>query len=339
MGAIAAGAGEHQMASEELDFRRLRFKSPEFLDRKWLEWFREEFGRHIFGIDIAPDPDAPFGLEGTFRALPEFAVYTGSCSPMVSQSTKNYGTDGTVGITVALAGDMMARSGGRDIALKPGAGIFGAGEAQVAVDFRSHARVMTLTLSRRLLASLMPNVGYFITTPIPADLQAMRLLLRYLGALDAEDTIASPELRHVIAASVHDLVALALGAGREAGQLAGQRGVRAARLAAIKQDILSNISDPRLSVGTVAERQGLTPRYIHLLFEAAGVSFTEYVIDLRLADAHRRLGDQRFLHQPISAIAMQVGFGDLSYFNRTFRRRYGVTPSDVREQARSNGGW
>jgi AraC-like DNA-binding protein len=35
----------------------------------------------------------------------------------------------------------------------------------------------------------------------------------------------------------------------------------------------------------------------------------------------------------VSSIALDAGFGDISYFNRAFRRRYGATPSDVRAQA------
>lgn len=31
----------------------------------------------------------------------------------------------------------------------------------------------------------------------------------------------------------------------------------------------------------------------------------------------------------ISAVAYDIGFSDLSYFSRTFRRRFGVTPTDV----------
>jgi len=33
-------------------------------------------------------------------------------------------------------------------------------------------------------------------------------------------------------------------------------------------------------------------------------------------------------------VAFDAGFGDLSYFNRVFRRRFGATPSDVRAAAR-----
>jgi AraC-like DNA-binding protein len=33
----------------------------------------------------------------------------------------------------------------------------------------------------------------------------------------------------------------------------------------------------------------------------------------------------------ISAIAQDAGFGDLSYFNRSFRKRFGITPSEWRD--------
>ncbi|MEN3383321.1 MAG: hypothetical protein V7608_3365, partial [Hyphomicrobiales bacterium] len=41
----------------------------------------------------------------------------------------------------------------------------------------------------------------------------------------------------------------------------------------------------------------------------------------------------RYAGQKISAIAFDAGFGDLSYFNRAFRRRYGAAPSEVRAAA------
>jgi AraC-like DNA-binding protein len=38
----------------------------------------------------------------------------------------------------------------------------------------------------------------------------------------------------------------------------------------------------------------------------------------------------RYAGMTVSAIAFAAGFGDLSHFNRDFRRRYGATPSEVR---------
>ncbi|WP_079545515.1 helix-turn-helix domain-containing protein [Bradyrhizobium lablabi] len=54
----------------------------------------------------------------------------------------------------------------------------------------------------------------------------------------------------------------------------------------------------------------------------------------RLARAHTALTDPRVANRPISNIAFANGFGDLSYFNRTFRRRYAASPSEVREAAK-----
>ena len=35
----------------------------------------------------------------------------------------------------------------------------------------------------------------------------------------------------------------------------------------------------------------------------------------------------------ISSVAFDVGFGDLSYFNREFRRHYAATPTEIRQSA------
>jgi AraC-like DNA-binding protein len=46
------------------------------------------------------------------------------------------------------------------------------------------------------------------------------------------------------------------------------------------------------------------------------------------------LADRRYVHLNIAQVAHENGFGDVSYFNRAFRRHFGATPSDVREAAR-----
>ena len=61
---------------------------------------------------------------------------------------------------------------------------------------------------------------------------------------------------------------------------------------------------------------------------------TEYVLDQRLALAHRLLSDPRRASEKIHRSRSPAGFSNLSYFYRAFRRRYDLLPSDVRAQAR-----
>jgi AraC-like DNA-binding protein len=122
-------------------------------------------------------------------------------------------------------------------------------------------------------------------------------------------------------------------AGGEAGQT-GASGIRAARLHTIKSDILENLRQRSFSIHGVASRHGITVNYVRQLFAAEGVTFSEFVLQQRLAAADLMLRDPRYADRSISAIAFEVGFGDVSYFNRIFRRRFGVKPADARAAAR-----
>jgi AraC-like DNA-binding protein len=94
-----------------------------------------------------------------------------------------------------------------------------------------------------------------------------------------------------------------------------------------------HLTDSSLTIAAVAARHGITPRYLHKLFEDEAMTYSRFVLDRRLALAYRRLRHPRFADRTVSSIAYDTGFGDLSYFNRTFRRRYSITPSDARQQA------
>jgi AraC-like DNA-binding protein len=73
---------------------------------------------------------------------------------------------------------------------------------------------------------------------------------------------------------------------------------------------------------------------VRKLFESEDTSFTQFVLGQRLARAHALLSDPHFADRSIAALALEAGFGDLSYFNRAFRRRYGDAPSEMRAGAR-----
>jgi AraC-like DNA-binding protein len=152
--------------------------------------------------------------------------------------------------------------------------------------------------------------------------------------LENDYLLANPDLRQLVVTHMHDLVALALGASRDAAEIANGRGLRAARLHSIKADIRTSLGEQGLSLTAIAARHGVTPRYVQTLFAGEGPTFSQFLLGERLALVHQMLRSPLHVARSTSAIAYDASFGDLSHFNRTFRRRYGATPSDVRAAAR-----
>jgi transcriptional regulator GlxA family with amidase domain len=189
-------------------------------------------------------------------------------------------------------------------------------------------------------ARLEPRVARLddrVLKPIAADTEAMRYLIGYVRHLEEQQSLVDPTLAQLAAVHLRDLFVLVLGARRDAAILAQGRGLRAARLQAIKRYIAANFGDGGLDVGRVAARHRLTPRNVQRLFESEGTTFSEFLLNQRLARVHQMLTDPACARWTVSAIALEAGFGDVSYFNRRFRRRYALRPSDVRATALERG--
>jgi len=73
-------------------------------------------------------------------------------------------------------------------------------------------------------------------------------------------------------------------------------------------------------------------RYSREFKEAFGISFREYLVRLRLKEAARLLENPQ---ARVTQVAYAVGFNDMSYFSRMFKRYFGVSPSSVQGVPRS----
>jgi AraC-like DNA-binding protein len=164
--------------------------------------------------------------------------------------------------------------------------------------------------------------------------EAVALLTAYCRDLLLRSDTPTSSFGLLASRQLRELVAHALAPKSELARAAPFNGITAARLRAVLDDIAAHLGDGGLSVVAVAARQGVTPRYIQMLLERKGTTFSQYVLGQRLACAHRMLSDFRRAGLTIAAIAFEAGFGDVSYFTRAFRRRYGASPSSVRASAR-----
>lgn len=86
-----------------------------------------------------------------------------------------------------------------------------------------------------------------------------------------------------------------------------------------------------LSIEKMAEATGFSQSHFMKFFKNTfGMSFTSYLNDYRLTMASRLLLASE---DSILTVAAESGFENLSYFNRRFKQRFGVTPSAFRQQS------
>ncbi|WP_186453793.1 helix-turn-helix domain-containing protein [Denitratisoma sp. DHT3] len=96
--------------------------------------------------------------------------------------------------------------------------------------------------------------------------------------------------------------------------------------------ISAHLPDPQLGVASIAAALGLSTRHVHTLMEATGKTLSRYILEQRLEQCMKALGNPLLAHLTITEIALQWGFNDMSHFSRVFRGRYGESPRTRRQR-------
>ena len=312
---------------------KVRFSTADLPQPERVALWREHYAHTIFRAEVRPACANLFQAAVVSRALPQLHLLSGALSAVRIERTHEFLADGNddAQLVINRAGRISAIARGREVALREGdAVLVNSGELSV-FDRATAGGSFSIRIPHSVLAPLVVDLDDAVMRLIPRRASALRLLASYARPLLEQDVLETPELQRLAVTHVHDLVALVLGATRDAGDLARSRGRGAALLRAAKAFIAENSSTPSLSVGSVAQHLGVTPRYLQKLFETDGATFSNFLLGKRLARAHRMLTDPRFDRSQVSSIAYEAGFGDLSYFNRNFRNRYDATPREIRK--------
>jgi AraC-like DNA-binding protein len=93
-------------------------------------------------------------------------------------------------------------------------------------------------------------------------------------------------------------------------------------------------SHRQIGLEDAADQAGISPfHFLRLFSEVVGVTPHQYLVRSRLRHAARRLAED---DSPITDIAYDVGFNDLSNFVRTFHRAAGASPLRFRQASRGD---
>ena len=215
---------------------------------------------------------------------------------------------------------------GREFTMRPGSmALLKLDEPFFAADGTSRKRFTNVHLPMATLRAMVPDVESLVGRELEPG-GALSLAMDYSNLL-LQHPEAVEEAGMAIAKHLLDLAALGLGARGELAAEARRGGLRAVRLKAVLTILEQRFAEPDFSAQKLAAAAGLSERYVNELLYDAGASFTIRLNELRLRKAAELLSHRG---GRISDIAFECGFNDLSYFNRCFRRRFGLTPTAAR---------
>ncbi len=99
----------------------------------------------------------------------------------------------------------------------------------------------------------------------------------------------------------------------------------------IKKQALLHLSNPDLKPEILAEQNRISLRYFYKIFQNNNESFHNWLNTERLKKAHYLLTNQP--QNTILHIALQCGFSNQSHFSQSFKKEYGISPSEIKRKA------
>ena len=98
----------------------------------------------------------------------------------------------------------------------------------------------------------------------------------------------------------------------------------------LKRYVSENYKDP-IKLKDIAGIYGFNEKYMGRLFKTeTGISFSNYINELRLSSAKQKLISTT---KSVTDIALLSGFDNVTYFNRLFKKQNGITPTEFRKKA------
>ncbi|MET4211559.1 helix-turn-helix domain-containing protein [Bradyrhizobium sp. LA2.1] len=236
-------------------------------------------------------------------------------------------------ITLCVEGEMRFSSGRREVTMGPGA-ICLIDMAQpnrtVLRGGGSRTHLMAIILQRAMLAPRLAHPDSATATLLPSNHPHTRLLASHYAALTLPPEPEAGSAEATIDA-IADIVAAA--AGGTADIAAGvERAERHLYLAMIKRRIADNLETDALTADELCRHFQISRATLYRLFEADG-GLSHYVREQRLNLAFRQLISPSAEDTRLIDLAVGMRFSSDSTFIRAFRRKFGLTPGELRELA------
>lgn len=280
--------------------------------------------------------DRPYHAEMAAASVGPVVILRVACTPMELQRPQwliGSAECELVKVTLHRRGSLIVGQGGRQNKVRPG--------DLVAYDvYRPYelvnpdpCEIVIITMPRPMLG---PSADFFsrrTAIPLPSDQGIRSVIATFFNGLadTALDEHADQPYGPDAARLADTVASLFITAFTDTP--CERAGLPTSLTDQILSYTLANLHDPGLSVGSVARRFRISPRYLHTLMRDRDIRFGAWVRQERMKRIRRDLLDPRLANSTAAAIAARWGIHDPDHLSRSLRAEFGCSAADIRASA------
>ena len=227
-------------------------------------------------------------------------------------------------ITLPRATSVEFRQLGREVRCDPGGFIIERGDEPYRFLYENPNDLFVLKVGRRALEERVRQPDRFCARVLNATSGTAGLFASMVNQAQTELDALGPAASETIGRHLLELLSLALDETADAST-SNLSAVRSAHIARVERFIRENLKNADLSPDMIAEKCGISKRYLHDLFKDVNGTVSQQIRDQRLIAARDRLASAPNLS--IAEVSYRFGFTDQAQFSRLFKNKFGTTPS------------
>lgn len=232
-------------------------------------------------------------------------------------------------ISFQLSNKAAIRQNGREAILTPGSFALYDSTEPYQLTFNENFHQFIVQMPKQVLARHLSCPEQYTAIKMSATTGLGAVLMQFVLSL-AKESSALPAQASLLSENLTNMIAMALSSSVMLEQVGNNSLVKDSLLNRILHYIDINLQDSNLNNQLIAQSQGISLRYLNKLFAEQGKSVHAEVLEKRLISAHNKLVAPEYRGHSIETIAYSVGFSGAGHFSRCFKKRFGLSPNQVR---------
>jgi len=228
----------------------------------------------------------------------------------------------------------LVRQSGREAILDPGCFVLYDSSEPYSLSFEQPFHQLIVQMPKTVLSQHLSNPEQYTAVAVCGKSGLGAVLSNFIFSM-AQEVHCLKNTPDNLIENLLNMIAIAFSSSIQLDQLRESCVVSDSLRHRICRYIDNNMNDPTLNNQTIADAQGISLRYLNKLFQDEPTSVHQLILSKRLNKAKMTLTDVAYEKLTIEQLAYGLGYSSPAHFSRSFKKHFGVSPSEVRGSFRS----